>query len=650
MSAPSGEIFRPDESAARATRVWKFMETHGIKSYDELISRAARDQDWFWPAALEDLGIEFFTPWTRLKDDSAGVEWTKWFVGGRLNIVHNTVDKHAKSHRATQNAYIWEGDGGEVRTLTYAQLSSEVAKVANALRAEGIGRGDCVGIYMPMLPEVVIAFYATMRVGAIAIPVFSGFAAPAVATRLEDAEAKILFTSDGVFRRGRPADLKSEADAAARSVKSVRRVVVFRRTGADVPWDTKKDVWWEDFVKDQREKAPIEHMDSEDPAMIIYTSGTTGKPKGAVHCHAGALAQMTKEVGYFFDVRAGRDRFFWVTDIGWMMGPWMMIGTNALGATAVLFEGAPNHPNPDRLWETVERHKVTGLGISPTAIRVMRKAGDEWAERHEMASLRILGSTGEAWDPDSWTWYFEKVGKRRCAVINISGGTEIVGCFLAPLPICDLKPCTLRGPGLGMSVEVWDDSGKPVPRGQIGYLVATKHGPSMTRGLWKASERYLETYWSKFKGVWFHGDWASVDEDGFWFLHGRADDTIKIAGKRLGPAEVESALLGHEAVAEAAAIGVPDETKGEALVCFVVLKDPGREGEDLRGELAHAVVAVLGKTLAPKRVHFVSALPKTRSAKIVRRAIKARYLGDTSIGDLTSVENPDSVEEIGRAR
>jgi acetyl-CoA synthetase len=386
---------------------------------------------------------------------------------------------------------------------------------------------------------------------------------------------------------------------------------------------------------------------AEDTALVMYTSGTTGKPKGTVHTHAGALAQCAKEVGYAFDVKPD-DVFFWVTDIGWMMGPWEMIGATFFGATLVLFEGAPNYPNPDRLWEIVERHRVTHLGISPTAIRLLKTSPLDWVRKHRLDSLRILGSTGETWDPESYLWFFEQIGGRRCPIINISGGTEILGCHLSPLPITPLKPCTLRGPGLGMDVDVFDDDGHPI-RGGIGHLVCKKPAPSMTKGFLGDPQRYIETYFTKFgPDVWYHGDWAKIDEDGYWFLYGRSDDTIKVAGKRVGPAEVEGALDAHPAVLEAAAIGVPHAVKGETVVCFVVLK-PGHMGsEPLREELREQVVKHLGKTLKPEALKFVRALPKTRSAKIVRGAIRRRWLNQP-LGDVASVENPDAIEEIARA-
>ncbi|MBI4564229.1 MAG: AMP-binding protein [Planctomycetes bacterium] len=637
-------IWTPSPETIERANVTRFMRRHGIRDYDELIHRSTADIAWFWDAALRDLGIEWYEPYRQVLDRSKGIEWTSWFLGGRINIVHNCLDRHVP-RLASRTALIWEGDDGAVRTWTYGELHAMAGRVAAYLRARGLRPGDAVGIYMPMTPEIVAVFFGCLKAGAVAVPVFSAFAAPALAVRLKDAEAKILFTADGVSRRGKKTPLKPEADLAAADVPSLRHVVVLRRLGIDVPMNPERDEWWHEAIEPQSADTPTEKLDAEAAALVIYTSGTTGKPKGTVHTHAGCIAQMSKELAYYFDVKPD-SVFFWVTDIGWMMGPWEMVGVACFGATLVLFEGAPNYPNPDRIWEIVERHRVTHLGISPTAIRLLKTADESWVTRHDLSSLRILGSTGEPWDPESYMWYFDKIGKRRCPIINISGGTEIVGCLLSPLPITPLKPGTLRGPGLGMDVDVFDDDGKPI-RGGIGHLVCKQPAPSMTKGFLKDPQRYLETYFSRWPGIWYHGDWAKVDADGFWFLYGRSDDTIKVAGKRTGPAEVEGALIEHPAVAEAAAIGAPHEIKGEAVVCFVVLRSGAAPSEALREELKDQVVKHLGKTLRPETLKFVKMLPKTRSAKIVRGVIRRRYLGQP-LGDVASVENPDAIEEIGR--
>ena len=632
-------LWRPSPEAVDRANITRFMRAQGIRDHDDLIRRSTADTSWFWDAALRDLGLIWDRPYDKVQE--GGFPFARWFVGGKLNIVTNCIERG----RGSQPAIVWNGDDGSDRAWTCRELEREVSRIAGALLREGLQPGDTVGIYMPMLPEIVAVFFACLKIGAVAVPVFSAFGAPALAVRLQDAEAKILFTADGVSRRGKKTPLKPEADLAAAQCPTLRKVVVFPRLGIEVPMGA-KDVAWADFLRDVPERVPTVSLDAEATALIIYTSGPTGKPKGTVHTHAGVLAQTAKELGYAFDVKAS-DVFFWVTDIGWMMGPWEMIGALYFGATLVLFEGAPNYPNPDRLWEIVEKERVTHLGISPTAIRLLKTSPTDWVTRHDLSSLRILGSTGEAWDPDSYQWFFENVGGKRCPVINISGGTEIMGCHLMPLPIRPLKACSLGGPGLGMDVDVFDDEGRPI-RGGIGHLVCKKPAPSMTKGFLKDPQRYLDTYFAKFPGVWYHGDWAKIDEDGYWFLYGRSDDTIKVAGKRVGPAEVESALIEHPDVAEAAAIGVPHDLKGETIVCFVVLK-PGRvPSEPLRDALHDQVVKHLGKTLKPEAVKFVKLLPKTRSAKIVRGTIRKRYLNQP-LGDTASVENPDAIEEIARA-
>ncbi len=635
----------PSPAAVAAANVTRFMKAHGISTYDDLVRRSTSDTAWFWDAALKDLGARWQRPYDAIVDRSKGIEWTKWFVGGKLNIVDNCLDRHLPRLK-DKPVVLWEGDDGSTRRLTYGELDDLVGRLAGFLRRSGVRPGDAVGIFMPMVPEILAVFFACLKVGAVAVPVFSAFAAPALAVRLRDAKAKVLFTADGVSRRGKRAPLKPEADLAVAQVPSIEKVVVLRRLGIDVPMTAGRDVTFDAAVAGPASPQATEVLDAEATSLVIYTSGTTGKPKGTVHTHGGCLAQMAKELGYYFDVKPD-DVFFWVTDIGWMMGPWEMIGVTFFGATIVILEGAPNHPNPDRLWEIVARLKVTHLGISPTAIRLLKTAEESWVRKHDLSTLRILGSTGEPWDPESWQWFFEKVGGSRCPVINISGGTEIVGCLLSPLPITPLKPCTLRGPGLGMDVDVFGDDGQPI-RGGIGHLVCKQAAPSMTKGFLGDPQRYLDTYFSRWPGVWYHGDWAKVDEDGYWFLYGRSDDTIKVAGKRTGPAEVEGALIEHPAVAEAAAIGVPHDIKGEGLVCFVVLKAGHAPGEALREELKDQVVKHLGKTLKPEELRFAAHLPKTRSAKIVRGAIRKVWLGEAP-GDTSSIDNPDTLDDIRRS-
>ncbi|MCB9830697.1 MAG: AMP-binding protein [Planctomycetes bacterium] len=645
---PTGVVWRPDPEVASRTRVARLMRRVGATSFEALHAWSVADIGRFWDTALDHLGLSWYRPYERTYDDSAGFPFTRWFVGGRTNIVLNTLDRHRDGDLADEPAVVGEADDGTVRTLTYRQLDDEVGRLAALLRSLGVGPGDRVGIYMPMVVEVVTALFACFRIGAVAIPVFSAFGAEALAVRLRDAGAVALLTADGGYRRGKVAPVKPAADAAVAEVPTIRHQIVLRRTGEDVPWTSGRDIDWEEAVAGLLPDRTTEELDAEATAMILYTSGTTGKPKGTVHTHAGCLAQMTKELGYAFDVNAG-DRFFWLTDIGWMMGPWEMIGVTALGGVVHVYEGAPNHPQPDRLFEMVDRHRLTHLGLAPTAVRLLRRAGDDLARGHDLSTLRIIGSTGEPWDPESWMWCFEHVGGKRCPIINISGGTELVGCHLSPLPTTRLKPCTLRGPALGMDVDVFDDEGRSV-RGAVGHLVLKQPAPSLTKGFLGDRERYLATYFERFgRDVWYHGDWAYVDEDGFWFLQGRSDDTVNVAGKRIGPAEVEAAVVAVPEASEAAAVGVPDALKGEDIVVFVVVKPGVAESEDLRKQLSDAVVEHLGKTLRPKAVRFVDALPKTRSAKIVRGAIRRAWLGEAT-GDTASIENPDALAAIASSR
>ena len=639
-------VWKPSSKYINNANITRFMKKHYIKDYEELISKSTENISWFWDEVLKDLNIEWYQPYTKVYDDSKGIQWTKWFINGKINIVHNVLDRHAKSNRKNNTAIIWENEQGNIRKFTYLQLYKEVNRFANALKKLGVKKGDRIGIYMPMVPEIVIGFLAVMKIGAISIPIFSGFGGYALASRLEIAGAKILLTADGSIRRGKNVNIKKEADKASISVKTLEHIIVYKRLGNKISWNDNVDIWWDEAIKNQSDECETKIMDSEDYSMIIFSSGTTGRPKGTVHTHGGALAQIAKELGYYFDVKEN-DIFFWLTDIGWMMGPWMIIGVQTFGAAYVIFEGAPNWPKPDRIWQLIEKNKITHLGISPTAIRLLITYGDKWPKKHDLSSLKFLGSTGEPWDPDSWHWFFEKIGGKKIPIINISGGTEIVGCFLSPLPITELKPCTLRGPGLGMDIDVFDDNGKPI-REKMGHLVAKKPAPSMTRGFWNEPDRYIETYWSRWPNIWYHGDWAKVDKDGFWSLHGRSDDTIKIAGRRTGPAEIEAALIEHPAVSEAATIGVPDEIKGEDIVSFVVLNPGFIPSEKLREELKNQVVKIMGKTLKPRDIKFVGDLPKTRSAKIVRRIIKATYLGE-KVRDVSSVENIKALDEIKNA-
>jgi acetyl-CoA synthetase len=640
--------WRPTPEYIENANVTRLMRAHGIDSIDELRRRSVEDIAWFWDAVVKDLPIEFSTPYERVVDVSAGIPWAKWFVGGHVNLTHNCVDRHAASERADRLAVIGETEDGKVHTLTYAELRREVDRIAAGLRSLGIRKGDPVGVFMPMVVEAVVAAYAIAKLGAIYMPIFSGFAPSAVAARLQDAGAKALITADGGLRRGKEAPMKPAADEAVAESPSIRHMIVLNRLGADVPMAPGRDLSWAELRVTGEKAEPggvqPEDTDAEDPLMIAYTSGTTGRPKGAVHVHGGFLVKMASETVYQADLHPD-EVLYWVTDMGWIMGPWEMVGAGAIGATVVLYEGAPDWPEPDRVWASVERHRVNVLGISPTLIRALKTQGDDNPRKHDLSSLRIFGSTGEPWNPEPYRWLADVVGEGHRPIINISGGTEVGACFLTPYPVEEIKVCSLGGASHGMDVDVFDDQGNPV-REQVGELVCKRPWPGMTRGIWGDPDRYLETYWSMYEGVWRHGDWALIDSDGDWFLLGRSDDTINVAGKRLGPAEVESVLVSHPSVAESAVVGVPDETKGESIWCFCVSTDGG--DEQTAEELRELVANELGRPFKPSRVVFVEALPKTRSAKILRRAVRAVAVGEDP-GDLSSAENPQALDGIRSA-
>jgi acetyl-CoA synthetase len=637
-------VWSPSPEYVERANVTRFMRAHGIGSYEELVARSVGDVAWFWDAVVRDLDISFLTPYERVLDTSRGVEWATWFVGGRTNVAHQCVDIWA-DRTPEAVAVVSEGEDGEVRRVTYRELRELTDRLAHGLRSIGVGQRDAVGIFMPMAIETVAAVMACSKLGAIWVPIFSGFGPEAVAARLADAGAKVLITADGSRRRGATVPMKQVADRAADDAGCVERILVWSRGGeSGSASPSSRDVRWEELLATQPPRFDTEPLDSEHPLFIGYTSGTTGKPKGVLHVHGGFLVKIAEEVAYQVDLHQG-EVLLWVTDLGWIMGPWEIVGALALGSTVLLTEGAPNFPGPDRLWATVARHGVTTLGVSPTLIRALIPAGVEGVRGHDLSSLRILASTGEPWNPEPYRWLIEEVGGGRCPIINLSGGTEIGACFLSPLPITELKPCTLRGPALGMDVDVWGPDGTPVPAGDVGELVCKQPWPAMTRGVWGDDERYLDTYWRRWPGVWVHGDWASIDEDGFWFLHGRSDDTLSVAGKRLGPAEVESALSSHPDVAESAAVGVPHDVKGETIWCFVIVKPGVVPTDTLAQELRGVVADQLGKAFAPSKVLFVDELPKTRSAKIVRRAIRAAAIGEDP-GDLSSLENPGSLAGI----
>jgi acetyl-CoA synthetase len=555
------------------------------------------------------------------------------------------IDSHRKTAVWTKECLVWEAEGGEIRRCTYQELSHRVNSLSHGLKATGCRRGDVVGLYLPNIPETVVAFFAVAKIGAIVMPLFSGFGASALAERLNDAGATMIVAADGTFRRGSLISMKDVVDEAMRAVPTIKHIVVVKHAGNTVFMMPGRDRWLHDLPLPGVDAAPTEEMDTEDPLLLMYTSGTSGKPKGTVHTHCGFAAKLRLDLGLMLDVK-GSDRLLWMSDMGWMVGPLLAVGTTLFGASMVLAEGGPDYPDAGRMWRLVDEQHVTFLGLAPTMARAFIKNGDGGLAQRSLASLRICASTGEAWTPEAWWWTFENVCRRRVPILNYSGGTEVGGGILSGTVLHPMKPCAFSGPIPGMGADIVSDDAQPVPRGTVGELVLRKPSVGMTRSLWKNNDqRYIESYWSAMPGLWRHGDWAFVDADGFWYILGRSDDTLKIAGKRTGPAEIEGILLATGQVAEAAAIGLPDPLKGQALGCLVTLMPNVKWSDALRKDLEQSIVSGLGPPYRPKFIVQVSDLPKTRNMKIMRRVVRAACLEENP-GDLSSLVNPNVVEEI----
>lgn len=640
-------VWRPTPAYTDSSALAAFMRAHGIPDYETLNRRSAEDPAWYWDAVIKYFNIRFTRPYRQVLDVSKGAPWAEWCVGGATNLAFNCLDKWGGTSVMGRPAVIWEGEDGRVREWMYLDLNAETCRLARALKALGVQRGEAVGIYMPMLPETVAAFFAIAKIGAIAVPLFSGFGPDAIVSRLEDAGAVAVLTVDATRRRGHLVPLKATLDEAARRLPALRHIIVLDSYGTSVPWTPGRDHHWREITAGQPAGMLTEDTAADDRFMVIFTSGTTGKAKGTVHTHCGFVTKLASDFGLVLDFKP-TDRMLWMSDLGWLVGPMQIVVTTFFGGTLVLAEGTPDYPIPGRLWKLVQDHRVSYLGVAPTVARALMAYGGAEVAKYDLSCLRAVVSSGELWNPDSWLWFFEHVCRRQVPMLNVSGGTEIGWGIVSCTVLHPMKPCAFTGSMPGMAADIVDAEGQPVPPGQMGELVLRQPSIGLSRGLWHAPERYLEAYWTKIPGLWVHGDWASRDRDGFWYLHGRSDDTIMVAGKRCGPSEVESLLMATGKVAEAAATGVDDPLKGESVLCVCVAKAGVEANDELARNLKDAVVKGLSPAFRPRAVLFVHELPKTRSLKVMRRVVRAIFEGRDP-GDLASLVNPTALDELRAA-
>lgn len=630
--ADEKEIYHPPKELVENSNIKKFMDKHSIKNLDELLKRA-ENQEWFWGEMAKE--VEWYKPFDKV------LEWNqpfaKWFVGGEFNIVHNCLDRYMKTGRKNKVAYIYESEPGEVERWTYNDLNREVNKLANALKKLGVKKGDRVMIFLPMIPQLPIAMLACAKIGAIHSVVFSGFSATSLRDRILDAEAKVIITCDGAYRRGKTVQLKQNADEAVKETPSIQHMIVFNRANQKVEMKKGRDLWWHEITAKESEECPTEPMDAEDILYTLYTSGTTGKPKGIVHVHGGYGVGTYTTLKFVFDLKD--DDIWWcAADIGWVTGhSYIVYAPLMMGVTSILYEGAPDYPDPGRWWKLIEREKVTVLYTSPTAIRMHMKYGEQWAKKYNLSSLRLLGTVGEPINPEAWRWYYRHIGSERCQIMDTWWQTETGTFVISPLPITPLKPGSATKPLPGFAGDVYDHDGNRIKPGHNGFAVLLKPWPAMLRTIYKDPERYKQVYWSRFPGVYLTGDSATIDNDGYFWFRGRADEVLNVAGHRLGTAEVESALVAHPAVAEAAVIGIPHEVKGDVPKAYVTLKVGFKPSEELNKELKEWVGKEIGPIARPDTIEFRDKLPKTRSGKIMRRLLKAEALGK-DVGDISTLE------------
>ncbi|MGU3497055.1 AMP-binding protein [Xanthobacteraceae bacterium A53D] len=635
--------WHPTDAHRREANWTRFLAFAGLPDYPALEAKVASDPDWFWEKLIAFLDVRFDTPFRKVRDLLAGIAHARWCVGGRMNMTATLLDRHLEAGRGAHPAVLFEAESGATRSLSYADLATQVDDLARGLVREGVRPGDVIGLFLPMVPEAVIAFLAVARVGGVVLPLFSGFGEAALVSRLGDGEAKMVITAEATVRRGRPSPMKATLDAALAQVPSVTRVIVVP-SDRTCPMQAGRDAWWGDIATPGASFAPV-IVEAEHPLMLIYTSGTTGKPKGTVHTHCSFTVKTGEDYLLAFDIKPS-DRWIWMSDMGWLVGPLQIVATLMAGATLLLAEGGPDYPETGRMWRLIQDHKLTILGLSPTIARLMKSHGEAEVEKYDLSSLRAVASTGEPWDLASWVWIMDHVLNGRGPLMNNVGGTEMGG-ILATNILYPIKPTSFHGPIPGTGADIAAEDGSSVITGELGELVMRGACIGTTRGLWRNDPRYLEGYWSRFPDVWLHGDWASRDADGAWYVHGRSDDTIKLAGKRTGPAEIEALLLATGKVRDAAAVAVPDAVKGSAVVCAVVPAAGEAADEALAALLSKAVTQGLGAPFKPHTVLFVTDLPRTRNLKVMRRVIRAVLTG-TDAGDVSALINPETVEELRR--
>jgi len=632
-------VFNPPKEFTKQAHV------KSMKEYQDLYKKSDKDLEGFW--AEQAKVLHWYKEWDKVLDYT-NAPFCKWFVGGKTNISYNCLDRHLENGKADKTALIWEGEPvGDARKFTYRELHREVSKFANVLKSHGIKKGDRVNIYLPMIPELAIAMLACTRIGAIHSIVFGGFSAESLKDRIVDARARMLITSDGSYRRGKAVPLKAGADSVLGDCPSIEHVIVVKRTGLDVTMNKGRDFWWHEEMAKAADACEPAQIDAEDISFILYTSGTTGKPKGVVHTTGGYLTYVSVTQKLIFDIKD--DDVYWCTaDIGWITGhSYIVYGPLSIGATTVMFEGVPNYPNPDRFWNVVAKYKVSVFYTAPTAIRAIARDGEEWPAKNDLSSLRLLGSVGEPINPEAWMWYYRNIGRERCPIVDTWWQTETGGILITPLPgAFPLKPGSATLPFPGIFPEVVREDGTPCSTNEGGYLVIKRPWPGQLRTIWGDDQRYVDQYYTRFKGVYFTGDGARKDEDGYYWLMGRVDDVINVSGHRIGTMEVESALVSHEAVAEAAVVPMPHEIKGEGLYAFVTLTGGFEKSDKLKEELRNHVSKMIGPIAKPDKIQFADALPKTRSGKIMRRILKVIATGSTEVGDTTTLADPTVVDHL----